>query len=125
MASLETVKEAAKLLTKATQLLSNGPLEYYLTELAGANEYLMNRFCPFKPGDRAMLTKAPALSKNSGWKPWEYLMKPGAYVIVHSVECRSTGICVNVKFVEDPDEDGGIFAFSDSYLVKPYVSPND
>ena len=39
----------------AQEMLSGGPLDYYLTEMAAAHELLMTRYAPFKVGDRVRL----------------------------------------------------------------------
>lgn len=98
---LSNVKQAASLIREAQDLLGRGPLDYYLTELIGAHEYMLKRFAPFTVGDRVVLVKTPDFQNSPGWRGREHFMVPGALCIVRKVECAATGFNIFVEFEDE------------------------
>ena len=114
--NIENVKNAAKLMSQASNLLAQGPLEYYLTEMAGAHEYLMERFCPFKVGDKVMLTKTP--DTDNGWRGFKDILVRGAIGTVMTTECGKSGFSFSITFDDEKSDDPPHFNFGENYLVK-------
>lgn len=108
---LDRVRKAAKMMREAQDMLSGGPLDYYLTEMAAAHDLLMTRYAPFKVGDRVRLKAAPEIT---GWKS---LLVAGAPGVVSRADCGSRGFMFGVQFDADDTRSGkGEFAFSDGEL---------
>lgn len=133
--NLDNVRLGTAKLREAMELLSRGPLEYYLTELIAAHDLLMTRFAPFKTGDRVMLTKAPIMSADHGWKPCAHFLVRGSTGTVVNADCGSKGFQFGVVFDDESTTVGyaigdlkigdrvpvsperrHVFAFSESYL---------
>ena len=95
---VETVKEAARLMKKASDLLSNGPLEFYLREMAATYELMMERFCPFKVGQRVQLAATPVITEKTswGWMPYKHFIIKGHAGTVASASCGSDGFTFDV-----------------------------
>jgi hypothetical protein len=115
---LDKVRIAAKLLTQAQDILSGGPLEYYLTELAAAHDLLMTRYAPFKVGDRVRLKAAPEITESvrPGWMHYKTLLVAGALGVVSTASCGSRGFVFDIIF--DADERKAKFAFNEYALEK-------
>lgn len=94
------VKQAAKLMRDGLAILDNGPLEFYLTELAAAHDLLMERFAPFKVGDRVTLREAPQISEkiNWGWLSGKHYLIPGEAATVVEASCGSSGFRFYLEF---------------------------
>lgn len=135
--NLDNVRLGTAKLREAMALFSTGPLEYYLTELIAAHDLLMTRFAPFKIGDRVRLTKAPVLSADHGWKPYEHFLVVGATGVVTTAECGTKGFQFGIVFDNEsfiagctrfPITAGDVvpisesarhtYAFSESYLER-------
>ena len=116
--NLDNVRKAASLMREAQDLLSAGPLDYYLTEMAAAHELLMTRFAPFKVGDRVRLRAAPEIAEDvrPGWLGWKYLLVAGAAGTVVRADCGSRGFSFGVVFDADTSRNKGEFTFSDEDL---------
>ena len=112
----DTVKRAAALMREANDLLARGPLDYYLTEMTAAYDLLMQRFSPFKVGDKVQLAKAPAIEPISGWRAWQHLMHEGATGRVVCAECGSQGFMFGVVWDADTDSNPGQFKLAEHYL---------
>lgn len=120
---------AMKKLAEAQELLSRGPASFYVEQMVGAYDYLMERFAPFKVGDRVMLLKTPS-PMPSGWEHCRHFLVPGAYATVHQLSCDGNGFRVEVEFLDEswinsagevipmePDR-RHTFSFSDTSFVK-------
>jgi hypothetical protein len=146
MIDIEHVREAAKKLQDAMNMLSRGPSGFYLEELVAAHDLLMGRFAPFKVGDRVRLLKAPDLKPVSacqqhGWWHCRHFLVPGAAGVVREAECGSKGFRFGVVFdseswIDDvghmrpkgsivpiESDDRHIFTFGEGWLE--HESPND
>ena len=113
---VDKVRKAAKMMREAQDILSGGPLDYYLLELASAHDLLMTRYAPFKVGDRVRLKAAPEITESVrfGWLSHKTLLVAGAAGVVVTATCGSRGFMFGVMF--DADERRGQFAFSDGEL---------
>ena len=85
----EKILEACKYFQKGQDILNGGPLSFYLSELAGANKYLIERFCPLNVGDRVRLRKEPVIGPDDGQWCFKDIMIVGAKGKVVSRECDS------------------------------------
>lgn len=97
---IENVKQAATHMQKAMQLLSSGPLDYYLTEMAGAHDFMMARCCPYKIGDRVELAVTPNINERDswGWMASKHFLIEGSPGVVMITECGSNGFKFAVVF---------------------------
>jgi hypothetical protein len=100
MNKIDRVKEGARLLQQGMNLLSEGPLSYYLEDIAGSVDYLMARFSPIKEGDRVELIDTPLIDEETawGWMASKHFLVAGAQGVARVVECGRNGICVYVEF---------------------------
>lgn len=109
-ARADTVKEAAKIIQQGMDMLRGGPLSFYLEEICGAVEYLMDRYSPIKAGDRVELIETPEISETVswGWLSAKHFLVAGARGAVDHVECGSDGIRVYVVWDDESwiDRDG-------------------
>ena len=114
--NLDKVRKAAKMMRDAQDILSGGPLDYYLTELAAAHELLMTQYAPFKVGDRVRLKATPEITETvrDGWLHYKTLLVAGAVGVVVTADCGSRGFMFGIMF--DADERKKQFAFSDGAL---------
>lgn len=101
MSKFENFTAAMEKITEAQRLLERGPASYYVNEITGAYEYLMDRFAPFKVGDRVMLKEAPDLDFNSGWWSSKHFLIRGALATVKTIECGPKGFTVQVIFDDE------------------------
>lgn len=100
---IEHIKKAAAMMREAMAILSSGPLDYYLTEMAAAHELLMSRYAPFKVGDRVELAVTPTINcKTSyGWLGSKHFLKKGAKGTVIDASCGTRGFCFGVMFDDE------------------------
>ena len=105
---LDKIRKAAKMMRDAQDMLSHGPLDYYLTEMAAAHELLMKRYAPFKVGDRVRLKAAPEITETVrfGWLGWKTLLVAGAPGVVSRADCGSRGFVFGVQFDADNARNG-------------------
>lgn len=97
MSKFENFSKAMEKIAEAQRLLEKGPSSYYVTEITGAYEYMMERFCPFKVGDTVMLKHAPD-PMPTGWVSSAHFLIAGSKAIVHSTECTPKGFLFYIKF---------------------------
>ena len=132
--SAERLKEACKHIQKATTIFNGGPLDYFINDLIGCYELLIERFAPFKADDRVALTKPPVIdSKNHGWYGSRHFLVKGAKGTVRSVHVSRSGFSADVEFDDEswisdvgPDKgkihktapkDRHVYGFHEDYLV--------
>ena len=118
MMDLDRVRKAAKMMREAQDLLSAGPLDFYLTEMAAAHELLMTRYAPFKVGDRVRLKAAPEITENvrPGWLGWKSLLVAAAAGTVVRADCGSRGFTFSVVFDADTSRSRAEFMFIEDDL---------
>ena len=134
---IDKVQEAAKLLREALDILSSGPLDYYLTELVVAHNLLMTRYAPFKVGDRVQLKVTPEITENVryGWLGHKHFLVEGAAGVVRDAGCGSRGFWFMVSFDEHswihfqtkawmpvPEADRGLFTFGEHDLAQEHAN---
>ncbi len=100
MNKFENFTKAMEKITEAQNLLQRGPCSYYVNEITGAYEYLMERFCPFKVGDRVMLKHSP-YPMPYGWVGSAHFLVSGSIATIHSTECGPTGFVFGVEFDDE------------------------
>jgi len=115
-----------KKIEEGCRLLSSGPANYYLQEVVGAYNYLVNRFSPFKVGDRVELAETPEIKECSGWWSSRHFLKTGEKCKIKEIECDSNGFRYFVEFdneswidrsnVEYKIKDKYVYPFREKYL---------
>lgn len=100
MSKFENFTLAMEKITEAQRLLERGPASYYVNEITGAYEYLMDHFAPFKVGDQVMLKERPD-PMPSGWSGAAHFLNRGALAIVKNIECGPKGFRVDVIFDDE------------------------
>lgn len=115
---IDKVRKAAALMREAQDLLSHGPLDFYLTEMAAAYDILMTRYAPFKVGDRVRLKDTPDINEavRYGWLACKSLLVAGATGVIVRADCGSYGFFFGVVFDADPAARKRHFSFSDGDL---------
>jgi hypothetical protein len=108
---LEEITKACGLLEEARKIFANGPFEYYLKTLATSNEYMMNRFSPFKNDDRVALVCNLDIPPGSGWWSCRHFLIKDAAGTVKSVECSGDGFKYDVEFDNETFLDPATFGF--------------
>ncbi|MBK8810782.1 MAG: hypothetical protein IPN69_08645 [Acidobacteria bacterium] len=101
MIDYQNVKKAAKMLRESMHMLGRGPLEFYLLELVAAHDLLMERFSPFKVGDRVRLTKTPDYSQAPGWSHCSHFLIVGSEGTIQTASCGSRGFKFGVIFDDE------------------------
>lgn len=102
--NIKNVKEAAKAFETATRLLAAGPMEYYLTELTAAHDMLIERFSPYKVGDKVKLAYTFSLKPQSGWYPFRELLVEDEVFVITEVEAGSKGFRYLACHYDDSDD---------------------
>lgn len=82
----ENMKEVASLISKARDIMSQGPLDFYFAKLVEHSEALLTRFAPIKVGERAMIIRN--IECKDGWKGSEKDLRIGATGEVVGVDYR-------------------------------------
>ena len=92
MINHERVREGITKLEEGMRILSSGPLPYTLQKLTAAQGLLLNRFAPFKVGDRVKLKRAPEiLNEMHGWWFCRHFLVKGATGTVRESDCTVEG----------------------------------
>jgi hypothetical protein len=101
--NISDIRRAGQLMKEANAILSGGPLDYYLTELAAAHDLLMTRFAPFKVGDRVELAVTPVINEKTrwGWMGCKHFLIKGAAGTVASSSCGTKGFRFGIIFDEE------------------------
>jgi len=131
MDKFDGLKEGLAHLKKAQDAFSKGPLTFYITELVGAYNFMMEHCAPFKVGDRVILIKAPIINanENHGWMSSKHFLIPGAKADVLSISCNEKGFQVGVAFDDESYIDSRTkekhiskikhsYGFRSSYFIK-------
>jgi hypothetical protein len=94
------IKEAFAMIKRGTNMLSGGPLTYYLETLTDCYDLLITRYAPFKVGQVVELSKTPTISETEapGWISAEHFLIEGARGIVREVEADGKGFRFMVTF---------------------------
>lgn len=120
---------AMKKLAEAQELLSRGPASFYVEQMVGAYDYLMERYAPFKAGDKVIMVKE-LQTIPSGWSHCQHFLVPGARGVVDQISCDAKGFRVEVIFENESwiNKDGEkilmepdrrhTFSFNETYFVK-------
>jgi hypothetical protein len=135
---IATVLRGADLIRQGMEALNSGPLEFYLNELVSAHNLLMERFAPFKIGDRVRLTRTPEITNDVcfGWIGHKHFLVEGSVGTVRDAGCGSRGFWFLVALDEQswihyqtgqlnvvPENERGLFEFGEHDLA-PSVAIN-
>src|SRR3990172_7328636 len=82
-------------------ILSSGPLNWYMNEAVDMMRSLFDRFCPWKTGDRVELTTTPEIHPESGWHYSRHFLIAGARGTVESVYFHNGLFRANVIFDDE------------------------
>lgn len=134
---LKTVREGFALMEQGMRKLNGGPLDYYVTRLMDCYELLLDKYAPFKVGDRVVLTETPYIESESGWYSSKHFLVKGAEGIVREVAANRNGFNAGVEFLNQswiptsdslsqgiikgvpvPLKEPYIYHFNEKYLVK-------
>jgi hypothetical protein len=83
------MKEAVGYISKARDIFSSGPLDYYLAKLVEHSDALLTKFSPLKVGDHAVISSY--IECKNGWIGSEKTLAVGQYGEVVDVD-YSNGI---------------------------------
>jgi hypothetical protein len=123
----DTLKEGLEMVKEGVGILAGGPLSFYIEEVSEMIDMLFERFCPFKIGDRVMLTKPIDFAKSYGYRQHAHWMVPGAKGTVKAVGAQDKQFWAAVEFDDEswvwdgeirPTKDKHHFRFSESQLSR-------
>ena len=130
----EKILEAIDDFQSGLNKLNGGPAKYYVNKVNDQINLLFNRFCPFKEGDRVVLTKSPVIDVKTapGWVHAKHFLIEGSIGTVTSRDADAAGFRFGVVFdndtwfdargVERPSESDRVFSFREDFLG-PYDGP--
>lgn len=130
----ERILEAIDDFQSGLNKLSRGPAKYYVNKVNDQINLLFDRFCPFKEGDRVVLTKTPLINEKvaPGWVHAKHFLVKGSIGTVTSRDADAKGFHFNVTFDNDtwidasgterPTERERAFGFREGSLA-PYNGP--
>jgi len=81
---LPRMRQAVEHIKTARDLMSNGPLDYYLMKLCEHSEALLTQFSPIKAGGRAVIIRE--IECKNGWAGAERTLAVGAVGVVDAVD---------------------------------------
>lgn len=79
-----SMKEAVSHIAKARDIMSRGPLDYYLEKLVEHSEALLERYAPLKVGQKAVIVGK--VKCENGWAGRERTLAMGATGTISSVD---------------------------------------
>ena len=83
------VKDAFAKIKAGMSTLGHGPIDWYVDNLIAAYDLILNRFSPYKVGDRVTLREPhPA---PGDWQHSKHFLVPGEPATVESIEVRHDG----------------------------------
>lgn len=99
----EDIERACKMMDEASGILGRGPLSYYLREMNAAFRMCIERFSPFKAGDRVRLAKTPTINEKEswGWMSAKHFLVKGAKATVQEVGCGEGGFTYTLVFDDE------------------------
>jgi hypothetical protein len=127
---IRNISRAADLMREAQSVLGSGPLDFYLCELAASYNLLMERFAPFKVGDRVALSRTPNITSETapGWMSCRHFLVKGATGTVKEANCGQGGFRFGIVFDDDswidrngkkqPTTSPGMFMFAEDALSR-------
>lgn len=131
-------KEARRLIQQGNDMLRSGSFDYYLDKMLGCYELLLDRFSPFKVGDRVILAKTPNITpeKSWGWMGSKHFLIKGAAGTVRSVSVDRDGFSFQVEFDDEsfihpftkqvtPVTEKHTYHFGEDWLVKATQGKRD
>jgi hypothetical protein len=108
---IDRLKDAVRQIEGGVNQLRSIGIGYTLDVLFAAHRLVVERFSPFKVGDRVALSKTPKIDKETawGWLASKHFLVKGAQGIVRTVDLHSNGDLVfGVEFDDETwiDRDG-------------------
>jgi len=104
---------------------------YFTKRIKEYIEGLFERFCPFRVGDRVVLSKTPIITKEKswGWKGSKHFLKKGAAAVIREIDyCRGKfvyGLIFDnetwwdsTNKIARPINQKHIYTFSEDYIEK-------
>jgi len=98
---LSKIVEASKAFSETLSRACGGSLNYGIDKVVESYLSMYDRFCPFKVGDRVMLSKTPDLSNSPGWQHCEHFLKRGAGAVVQSRGYNNGKFTFNIMFDDE------------------------
>ena len=101
--SSDDIERACKMMDEAGSILGGGPLSFYLREMNAAFRMCIDRFAPFKVGDRVKLAKTPTITEKEswGWMGCKHFLVKGAKATVEEVGCGEGGFTFSMLFDDE------------------------
>jgi hypothetical protein len=118
----DDIKNGITKIKEGIDLMSKGPMSYYLDQLLAARQALLTKYAPFKVDDRVVLTVAPKITDESapGWLGCKHFLVEGARGIVKGSDVRTDGtLRFNVMFDDESyirQHDSVIVPIEDKHL---------
>jgi hypothetical protein len=104
------VKKALSLIDEGLNVLRRGPADWYVSRLVECYELLLNKYAPFRVGDRVVLTEAPDITERTapGWMHSRHFLVKGAMGVVREVDVCARGFSGAIAFDDESwiDRDG-------------------
>ncbi len=126
--SMAAIKLGMANIEKGVEILSRGPMEYYIKQCDEYVEALFGRFCPWQKGTRVRLSKTPVITPEEswGWMGAKHFLIKGAKGTVDEVDYYDDKFRISVIFDNEThkDQSGKLhgvskkhsYLFSESYL---------
>jgi hypothetical protein len=97
----ESLFKACDKLEEGMRILARGPREYYLRRLVACYAMLLDKFAPFKRGDKVQIVIDLEIKPDSGWYYFREKLRPGCIGEVLTVECDGFEFGALVAFGKD------------------------
>ena len=100
---LTNFREGMDMIEKGMRKFQGGPFDYYLRKLTECHDLLIDKYAPFRVGDRVFLTEAPRITpdKSPGWLGCEHFLVRGAAGTVREVDVDGRGFSAAVEFDDE------------------------
>lgn len=95
--SATRILEGVEKLNEGSKILSQGPLSFYMEELLACFDLLINRFSPYKVGDKVILNYTPVV-EGTGWSCFKGKLEKGIEGEVKEIGCGKGGLRYQVVF---------------------------
>jgi len=126
---VDAAEQLNKYHQEAEKLIGRYPATYFFEKMRGYAIALFDKYAPFRPGDRVMLTKTPEITaeKSWGWMGAKHFLVRGALATVYQMDYIDGRFIAGCQFDDDSwisDHDKqlhaivekGIYTFGEDYL---------
>jgi hypothetical protein len=128
----DNLSKGLKLIQDGIDVLSRGPLSYYIEKALAYREALFTRFAPFQVGDQVRLIKSwlPPEGRASGWAGSKHFLVQGAKGTVCGMDYSNGQFYADVRidhqsWIDDkgvvypiPPERWHTYGFAETWLEK-------